>query len=87
MGWNGEPHIGVGEKPHCLIGHPFHPDFHKVINVLTAHAVSHERLDNNHEICLQTIWTQPGTEDFLVRSERKGSQRKAGFAADLDPDG
>ncbi len=54
--------MGLVEEPYCLIGHPFQLNISKVINVLTAHAVSHERLANNHESCkqnqLDTAWNR-----------------------------
>ncbi len=68
--------MGLVEEPYCLIGHPFQLNISKVINVLTAHAVSHERLANNHESCKQTNWTRPGTEDFPGPQKRTGAAEK-----------
>lgn len=89
LGWNGEPRLGVGEKPRGLIGQPFHPDLIKVTNVsvasrtdLTAHAVSHEGLANNHKSCknkrighgLEPLPTA-GREDFLGPAMRDRGRR------------
>ena len=60
---------------------------HKVINVLTAHAVSPQGLANNHEICNLRIGHGLEPKIFWVRKSGQGSQRKTSLTADLDPDG
>ena len=60
---------------------------HKVINVLTAHAVSPQGLANNHEICNLRIGHGLEPKILWVRKSGHGSQRKTSLTADLDPDG
>lgn len=78
---------GVGENPRSLIGQPFQAQFQEVTDILTAHAVSHEGLANNHEICNPRFGHGVEPKIFWVRESGQGSQRRTRFSADLDPDG
>jgi hypothetical protein len=65
------------------------PDPIKVINVLTAHAVSHEGLANNHELCNPPIGhgLEPKIFWVLVDGTGVAEERISRFPADPEPDG
>lgn len=69
-GVSGQLAVGLAEPP-CLISRPLTPD-NPVAGLFAARTVSHRGAGHTHEICTKNIWTRYGTEDFLVREERKG---------------
>jgi hypothetical protein len=60
-----------------------------VINVLTTHAVSHERLVHNHRFCQPPFGHGLEPKIFWVRRSGQGLQRgrETRSSVNLDPDG
>ena len=61
-----------GQEPRDLIGPPSHPVGYGVRGISTAHPVSHGRAGSQPGDLQEDIWTQDGTEDFLVCQEAGG---------------
>ncbi len=70
VGVSGQLAVGLAQPP-CLISRPLTPN-NPVAGLFAARTVSHREAGHTHQICTKNTWTRSGTEDFLVREERKG---------------